>query len=137
MAIMGDFKRVFEIGHVFRAEKSFTHRHLCEFIGLDIEMEIKESYLEVLALIGRLFNSMFRNLKEKNAKEIEVIKAVYGYEDFLFLEEPLLLTFREGVAMLREAGVEQSEHEDLSTEVEKKLGALVREKYKTDFYVLH
>lgn len=137
MAIMGDFKRVFEIGHVFRAEKSFTHRHLCEFIGLDIEMEIKESYLEVLALIGRLFNSMFRNLKEKNAKEIEVIKAVYGYEDFLFLEEPLLLTFREGVAMLREAGIEQSEHEDLSTEVEKKLGALVREKYKTDFYVLH
>ena len=137
MAIMGDFKRVFEIGHVFRAEKSFTHRHLCEFIGLDIEMEIKESYLEVLALIGRLFNSMFRNLKEKNAKEIEVIKAVYGYEDFLFLEEPLLLTFREGVAMLREAGVEQSEHEDLSTEVEKKLGGLVREKYKTDFYVLH
>ena len=38
MAIMGDIKKVYEIGHVFRAEKSFTHRHLCEFIGLDAEM---------------------------------------------------------------------------------------------------
>lgn len=96
MAIMGDFKWVYEIGHVFRAEKSFTHRHLCEFIGLDLEMEVKESYMEVLKLIGNLFNHMFRSLKQKNQKEIEVIKSVYGYEDFLFLDEPLILTFKEG-----------------------------------------
>ena len=47
MAICGDFERVFEIGPVFRAEDSFTHRHLCEFTGLDVEMEIKEHYFEV------------------------------------------------------------------------------------------
>lgn len=35
---MADFEKVFEIGSVFRAEKAFTHRHLCEFMGLDIEM---------------------------------------------------------------------------------------------------
>jgi aspartyl/asparaginyl-tRNA synthetase len=28
MAITADFGRVFEVGPVFRAEKSFTHRHL-------------------------------------------------------------------------------------------------------------
>lgn len=44
----GDFERVFEIGPVFRAEKSFTHRHLCEFTGLDFEMAIYEHYYEVL-----------------------------------------------------------------------------------------
>ncbi len=38
---MGDFERVFEIGPVFRAENANTHRHLCEFTGLDIEMTIK------------------------------------------------------------------------------------------------
>ena len=47
MAICGDFERVFEIGPVFRAEDSFTHRHLCEFTGLDVEMEINEHYFEV------------------------------------------------------------------------------------------
>lgn len=47
MAICGGFGRVFEVGSIFRAEKSNTHRHLCEFIGLDAEMEIKEHYFEV------------------------------------------------------------------------------------------
>lgn len=51
MAICGDFGRVFEIGPVFRAEDSFTHRHLCEFTGLDVEMEIKEHYSEVLSYL--------------------------------------------------------------------------------------
>ncbi len=32
------FRKVYEIGSVFRAEKSNTHRHLTEFTGLDLEM---------------------------------------------------------------------------------------------------
>jgi aspartyl/asparaginyl-tRNA synthetase len=47
MAICADLERVFEIGPVFRAENSFTHRHLCEFTGLDMEMQIYEHYFEV------------------------------------------------------------------------------------------
>lgn len=38
--------------------------------------------------------------------------------------------------MLHEAGVEMGDEEDLSTPNEKLLGKLVREKYKTDFYIL-
>jgi aspartyl-tRNA synthetase len=52
MSICGDFGRVFEIGPVFRAEDSFTHRHLCEFTGLDVEMEIKKHYFEVYLLLA-------------------------------------------------------------------------------------
>lgn len=106
-------------------------------MGLDIEMEIKESYMEVLRMIGKLFNFMFKNLKEKNQKEIEVIKSVYGYEDFKFLEEPLMITFKEGCRLLKEIGIEQSEHEDISSDTEKKLGNIIREKYNTDFYIMH
>ncbi|KAB2595739.1 aspartate--tRNA ligase [Pyrus ussuriensis x Pyrus communis] len=51
MAIRGDFGRIFEIGPVFRAEDSFTHRHLCEFTGLDVEIEIKRHYFEVELVI--------------------------------------------------------------------------------------
>ena len=82
MCIMGDFGKVFEIGPVFRAEKSYTHRHLCEFVGLDMEMEIKESYMEVLEVIGQLFTSIFKGLSENYKKEIEIIKNQYGYEEF-------------------------------------------------------
>lgn len=49
---MGDLGRVFEIGPVFRAENSNTHKHMAEFTGVDIEMAIKEHYFEVLVVIG-------------------------------------------------------------------------------------
>ncbi|VDM83641.1 unnamed protein product [Strongylus vulgaris] len=38
--------------------------------------------------------------------------------------------------MLREDGVEIGDEEDMSTPVEKQLGRLVKQKYKTDFYIL-
>ena len=46
------------------------------------------------------------------------------------------IEFKEGVAMLREAGKDVGDFDDLSTENEKLLGKLVREKYDTDFYIL-
>jgi aspartyl-tRNA synthetase len=39
--------------------------------------------------------------------------------------------------MLSEAGIEQGALEDLSTENEKALGRLVKEKYDTDYYMLY
>ena len=47
MAVCADIERVFTVGAVFRAEDSNTHRHLCEFTGLDLEMAFKEHYHEV------------------------------------------------------------------------------------------
>jgi aspartyl-tRNA synthetase len=134
---MADFDRVFEIGPVFRAEQSFTPRHMCEFTGLDIEMAIKESYHEVLDLLGDLFAHIFEGLETKYAKELEAINQQFPYDKFLFKRPVVKLTFEEGVKLLTEAGVKQDLFEDLSTETEKKLGAIVREKYETDFYILH
>lgn len=51
---MGDFERVFEIAPVFRAENSNTHRHMCEFTSMDLEMTIKENYHELLDFLGDL-----------------------------------------------------------------------------------
>lgn len=62
MAVCGDLTRVFEIGPVFRAENSNTNRHLCEFTGLDLEMEFKNHYFEVLDLIGELMVFLFKNM---------------------------------------------------------------------------
>ena len=65
MAVCSDLDRVFEIGPVFRAENSFTHRHLCEFVGLDIEMAIKEHYHEVLDVLDKMFLHIFDGLNER------------------------------------------------------------------------
>ncbi|XP_052208913.1 aspartate--tRNA ligase 2, cytoplasmic-like [Diospyros lotus] len=137
MAICGDFARVFEIGPVFRAEDSFTHRHLCEFTGLDVEMEIKEHYSEVMDIVDLLFVAMFDSLNEKCQKELEAIGRQYPFQPLKYLRKTLRLTFAEGVQMLKEAGIEIDPLGDLNTESERKLGQLVSEKYGTDFYILH
>ncbi|PUZ69767.1 hypothetical protein GQ55_2G137500 [Panicum hallii var. hallii] len=137
MAICGGFERVFEVGPVFRAENSNTHRHLCEFVGLDAEMEIKEHYFEVCDIIDGLFVSIFKHLTTNCKKELETINGQYPFEPLKYLEKTLKLTYEEGIQMLKEAGTEIEPMGDLNTEAEKKLGQLVREKYGTDFFILY
>lgn len=50
---------------VFRAEDSNTHRHLTEFVGLDLEMAFKHHYHEVVDVIGQMFTDLFRGLRDK------------------------------------------------------------------------
>ncbi|KAF7830211.1 aspartate--tRNA ligase 2, cytoplasmic [Senna tora] len=137
MAICGDFGRVFEVGPVFRAEDSFTHRHLCEFTGLDVEMEIKKHYFEVMDIVDRLFVAMFDSLNKNCEKDLEAVGRQYPFEPLKYLRKTLRLTYEEGIQMLKDAGVEIDPLGDLNTESERKLGQLVLEKYGTEFYILH
>ncbi|KAG8100083.1 hypothetical protein GUJ93_ZPchr0013g37464 [Zizania palustris] len=137
MSICGGFERVFEVGPVFRAENSNTHRHLCEFVGLDAEMEIKEHYFEVCDIIDGLFVAIFKHLNENCKKELETINRQYPFEPLKYLEKTLKLTYDEGIQMLKEAGTEIEPMGDLNTEAEKKLGRLVKEKYGTEFFILY
>ncbi|XP_023341719.1 aspartate--tRNA ligase, cytoplasmic [Eurytemora carolleeae] len=136
MAIAADFDRVYTVGGVFRAEDSNTHRHLTEFVGLDLEMAFKFHYHEVLDVIGDMFTEMFKGLRDRYQNEIQTVCVQYPHEPFKFLDPPLRLEFPEAVQMLREAGVEMGDEDDLSTPAEKLLGRLVKAKYDTDFFIL-
>lgn len=136
MAIAADFDKVFTVGAVFRAEDSNTHRHLTEFVGLDLEMAFKYHYHEVVDTIGNTFTEMFRGLRDNFAVEIATVGQQFNVEPFQFLDPPLKLEFPQAVAMLREAGVTIGDEDDLSTPDEKLLGRLVKAKYNTDFYIL-
>jgi nondiscriminating aspartyl-tRNA synthetase len=135
-AACSGFERVFTSGPVFRAENSNTRRHLCEFTGLDLEMAIHEHYDEVLDCFSDLFISIFDGLNERCKAELERVREQHPFEDLQYLRPTLKLTYAEGCALLRGAGVEQDNYEDLSTENEKKLGDIVKEKYKTDFFFM-
>lgn len=138
MAVMADLERVFEIAPVFRAEKSFTPRHMCEFVGLDLEMAINEHYFEVIKVINGLFYFIYKGLNERCQVEYETVRQQFPYiQPVVFTEEPVILDFCEGCDMLAEAGLTQDKHDDLGTDNERVLGELVKAKYGTDFYVLH
>ncbi|PHH80566.1 hypothetical protein CDD82_1671 [Ophiocordyceps australis] len=140
--IAGGRKRVYCIGPVFRAENSNTPRHMTEFTGLDLEMEIEETYHEVRDMLEGLLLYMFRGLAERCADQIALIRSVYPSDDFLVPEpgKEVRLTFAEGQALLRAEGPEEfgtvRDDQDMSTAQEKALGALIRKKYHSDFYLL-
>ena len=139
MLIAADFERVFEIGPVFRAENSNTHRHLTEFTGLDLEMAFEEHYDEVIDVLVDMFMFIFTELKSRYGKEIEVVRKQYPVDEFKLPKDGKMvrLTFKEGLQLLKEIeGVDLPPFEDLSTEHEKLLGKIVHDKYDTDFYIL-
>ena len=143
MCIMGDMERVFEFGPVFRAEPAHTGRHLTEFTRLDFEMEIKESYTEALDMTDFFMTKVFAGLSENFQSELQIISQQYPFSPFQYDKAPnLRLTYPEVIALLRGAGITNEDGspvedtQDLSTSQEKALGAMVKDKYKTDFYML-
>jgi aspartyl-tRNA synthetase len=132
-----DMERVFEIGPVFRAENSNTHRHLCEFHGLDLEMAINEHYYEALDLFSDLFIYIFEGLNTRFKAELEAVRAQHPFEDLVFHKPSLRITYTEGLELLKKhAGIEVPWGDDLSTAQEKALGAIVKSRYGTDFFIM-
>jgi len=115
MAIAADFERVYEIGPVFRAEDSNTHRHMTEFIGLDLEMAIEEHYHEVMEMLDGMLKHIFSGLRDQFKKEIEAVQKQFSADDFKWIEGPegtLRLTFKEAVEILVEDGVSREDLDD-------------------------
>lgn len=108
-------RKVFCIGPVFRAEDSNTHRHLTEFVGLDIEMAFNYHYHEVVEEIADTLVQIFKGLQKRFQTEIQTVNKQFPCEPFKFLEPTLRLEYCEALAMLREAGIEMGDEEDLST----------------------
>ncbi|CZT07906.1 related to aspartate-tRNA ligase, cytosolic [Rhynchosporium graminicola] len=142
MAIASDFERVYEVGPVFRAEDSNTPRHLTEYTGLDLEMALEEHYHEALDIIDGMFKNLWKGIYTRYQKEIDLISEFYPQERVMWLEETPRIKFADGVKLLIEEGWVDEEGnppkdtEDLATRAEIRLGAIVREKYNTDYYIL-
>ena len=167
MALMGDLHPgVFEIAPVFRAENSLTHRHMTEFIGLDIEMLIKEHYTEIISVMDGVLNHVFTGLNKRYRAEIESVREQYPFEDLQWnfpstrfrFDEAVRLLVTEGPAILRKdiadaeaAGemkrkeeiekhlqsvLSHKENEDIGTSDEKLLGRIVKRTHQTDFYFI-
>ena len=77
MAMAAGFDRIFEVGPVFRAEKSFTNKHATEFTGFDLEMSYITSFRDVMAIEAELLQAALKRVKEKYGEQI---KELFGME---------------------------------------------------------
>lgn len=133
MFVAAGFEKVYEIGPVFRAEKSHTTRHLTEFTGIDMEMGFINDENDVMDVVEEYMKYIIKRIKEKCKKELEILKV-----DINMPEKIPRLPMGECKKLLSEQGKNLPEDEDFDPESEKLVGKIVKEKYGCDFvFVTH
>jgi len=105
---------VFSTGPVWRAEKHNTTRHLNEITQLDIESAMSDDF-EVMKLMEECLKYMFKKVKEKNNKELEIL----GIK--LKELEAVYISYEEAIRSLKEAGIDIKFGEDLDPRAEKEI----------------
>lgn len=133
MAMAGGFERIFEVGPVFRAEKSHTNRHTTEFTGFDLELSYIDSYQEVMDLEANMLTHMLGEISQKYGEQI---KEAFGSQVIIpSLPFPAIALHKLYEELEKNYGyvVDESEKGDLTTEAEQLSYQWVQEKYGHEF----
>ncbi|ERK29451.1 aspartate--tRNA(Asn) ligase [Clostridium intestinale] len=131
MMVGAGFERVFEVGHAYRAELHGTWRHLSEYVSLDVEMGFIEDEYEVMDLEEGFLNYLFKTLKEKCPKELQM----YGIELPDKLEIPRM-PLAKAQEILLEKFNKKSPVGNIDAEGEVILSKYIKETYDCDFVFL-
>lgn len=119
MAMASGFERIFEVGPVFRAEKSYTSKHTTEFTGFDLEFSYIESFRDVMKMEEELLTCALAAVKEKHGDEI---KELFGLDVIVPTTPFPVVTLAELYKGLEEDfgyTVPDSEKGDLTTDAER------------------
>lgn len=122
MAMASGFEKVFCMGPVFRAELSFTTRHVTEFTGWDFEISYINSHADLMDNEEGLLVSGFQKVKTDLGLEIEVPTQPFPR-----------ITLAEAKKKLAAKGIKSEKDWDFSTEEEKELGIIIKEELNHDF----
>lgn len=135
MAIAAGWEGVFEVGPVFRADPSFTSRHMTEFTSVDMEMAHVESHEDVMGYQERWLAYTIGQVKAQYGEEI---RERFGLE----VEVPALpfprLAMARAMEILKEEGYQLAPERkgDIDPGGERVIGKWVKEHYNHDFVFL-
>lgn len=126
--MVGAFTRVFEVGHVYRAEEHDTARHLNEYVSLDWEAGFISSLSELIALHTLVVSGMFEYLSTHCPIEIKALKTVLPT-----IRTIPVISLKEAKETLATAGFRgQCNSGDLSHAEEKALGVEVERQFGSE-----
>ena len=106
----------------FRAEQSFTTRHVTEFTGWDFEVSYIDSHEKIMEIEESFLAAAFKKVKEDLGLDIEVPSLPFPR-----------LTLAAAKEKLAAAGVKSEKDYDFSTEEEKVLGEIIKKETGHDF----
>lgn len=133
MAMASGFDRIFEVGPVFRAEKSFTNRHSTEFTGFDVEFSYIESYKDVMSLEEKLLTYALEEVEKEYG---EAIKETFGVEVKVpknYIPRVKLKELYEILENKYDLKVPEEEKNDLTSEAEKLACKYAMEEFDSEF----
>jgi aspartyl-tRNA synthetase len=130
MAMAADLERVFNVGPVFRAEKSFTTKHLTEYTSFDVEIAYIDSYRELCVFEQEMIKNMLKAVKEKYGEQV---KETFGVDIDIPSGDFEYITVKEAKEKLAKAGVSSKGEGDFSPEEERKLSEIIKEETGCEF----
>ena len=133
MAMSSGFSRVFEVAPCFRAENSNTSRHATEFTSFDVEFSYINSFHDVMDLEAEMLAYALEKTKEMRGEEI---KEIFGEEIVVPTLPFPKMSLKDVYKELEERygyKVEESEKVDLTTEAEKLVYKLSKDKFNHEF----
>jgi aspartyl-tRNA synthetase len=122
MAMAAGFEKVFMVGPVYRAEPSYTTRHVTEFTGWDFEVSYIDSHFELMAIEEQMLIAGFSQVKDALGLDITVPTAPFPK-----------ITMAEAKVKLKAAGIPSEKDYDISSEEEKALGDIIKKETGHDF----
>ncbi len=138
MAMAAGMNRIFEVAPCFRAENSNTSRHATEFTSFDVEFSYINSYQDVMDMESEMITYALNKLKDKWG---DTIKELFG-QDVIVPTMPFpQMKLKDIYDELEERygyKVDESEKTDLTTEAEKLVYRLAKDKFNHEFmFVTH
>ena len=133
MAMASGLERIFEVGPVFRAEKSYTSKHTTEFTGFDLEFSYIESFYDVMKMEEELLTHALTVVNEKYGADIE---RLFGIPLVVPTKPFPIVTLKElydGLEKDYGYVVPESEKGDLTTEAERMSFEWVKKHYDHEF----
>ena len=134
MMVGAGFERVFEIGHVYRAESHDTKRHLNEYVSLDVEFGFIQDEYEIMELENRLLDFMMKEVESKCSRELELLGAQLPKVPYQIPKMKL----SEAISILNEKYNLNDLQTDLSPKGEKLLSEYIKREFNSDFvFITH
>ncbi len=131
MLVGAGYERVFEIGHVYRAEEHNTSRHLNEYVSLDYEMGFIENEHDVMDMEERFIKVLFSRIDG----ELSHLLQMYG-QTLPVPEKIPRIPVREACSILENEYGKKTKGFDLDPEGEKLICDWAQEVHGSDLLFL-
>jgi aspartyl-tRNA synthetase len=126
MAMASGFDRVFISNPTFRAEPSFTTRHLTEFTMWDFEISFIDSHHDIMDIEEKLIISGLNQINEDLQLDLEIPNSPFPR-----------ISFDEAKRILKSKSIVSDKEFDFTPEEERELSKYIKETNNSDFVFIY